>query len=183
MLRRSGCVTLVEHEGLSSEQVPTDVVVTDLQQGLAMAIEAKVDESSQRHPRVLVLAFYVKDYPATVALECGVKGLISSSCNEQDLLRAVHRVSRDEVFLPPRMWERLSESRIWESLSPRESEVLQLIASGLSNKEIARALDIGEPTVKSHITTLMCKLGVKRRSEAAALALELGLVESHELSM
>ena len=73
-------------------------------------------------------------------------------------------------------WRRPSESRLWQALSPRETEILTLIAGGLSNKEIARSLYIGPETVKSHLKSVFTKLGVERRAQAVSRAQTLGLV-------
>ena len=74
------------------------------------------------------------------------------------------------------VWRRPSESRLCSALSPRETDILTLIAGGLSNKEIARSLDIGPETVKSHLKSVFTKLGVERRAQAVSRAQTLGLV-------
>ena len=73
-------------------------------------------------------------------------------------------------------WRRLSGAQLLGALSPRETDILKLIAQGLSNKEIARSLDIGPETVKSHLKSVFTKLGVERRAQAVSRAQTLGLV-------
>ncbi len=93
-----------------------------------------------------------------------------------EFLEAIRAVDRGEYCIPPAIAERLVQRMPYDPLSSRELDVLKLIAEGMSNKEIASALAITESTVKNHVNSLLAKLKVKDRTQAATTALRRGIV-------
>jgi two-component system NarL family response regulator len=126
--------------------------------------------------RVIVLSSFDGDADIRNALEAGARGYVLKDAPGEEILRAIHAVHAGRRFLPPAVAERLAEGLGAESLSPRELEVLALIARGLANRAIGEALAIEENTVKVHVRHILAKLGVEQRTEAAVVAIQRGLV-------
>lgn len=138
---------------------------------------------------VLILTTYDLDEYVFEALKVGASGFLLKDSPPEQLLAGVRSVARGDALLAPSITRRLIEefaerpqvddeyaSRI-SSLTQRETEVLKLIAQGLSNAEIAGALFLGEATVKSHVTNILMKLQVRDRVQAVVAAYESGLVK------
>jgi len=130
----------------------------------------------QHHARIIVVTTYEGDEDIHRALEAGARGYIIKGMPYQTLVAAVQRVHAGGRFLPPPV-ARALESRMPDSdLSSRELEVLKLLVDGRSNKEIANELGITEATVKSHVSTILMRLNVEDRTQAAVTALRRGLI-------
>lgn len=143
------------------------------------------------HPecRVIVLTTFEEDEAVFDALRAGALGYLLKDAPTESLYQAIRAAARGESFLQPSVaaklvaeFARLSRvtsprpAGLAEALSEREIEVLRLLASGASNKEIASQLYIAEGTVKNHITSILAKLEVSDRTQAALKARELGLI-------
>jgi DNA-binding NarL/FixJ family response regulator len=132
------------------------------------------------HTRVVVLTTYESDADILRAVEAGAAGYLLKDCSRADLLTAIRLAARGETVLAPSVATRLVR-RMREpaggGLSPREVEVLRLVARGLSNGEIGRALHISEATVKTHLLRTFGKLGVSDRTAAVTTALAAGLLD------
>jgi DNA-binding NarL/FixJ family response regulator len=140
-------------------------------------------------PRVLILTTYDLDEYIFEALKAGASGFLVKDSPAEELVSAIQVVAAGEALLSPSVTRRLIEAfvsvprvlpgarRQLDSLTARESEVLQLVARGLSNAEIAAELHLGEATVKSHVGNLLMKLEVRDRVQAVVLAYETGLVK------
>ena len=134
--------------------------------------------------KVLVLTSFAEDRRIVAAIEAGAAGYLLKDSSPEDLVRAIRDVHRGESSLHPAVAQRLI-SRLRggereperEELSERELEVLKLIARGLSNREIAKALSISEPTVRTHVSNILRKLSLKSRTQAALYALRQDLAE------
>ena len=165
-----------------------DVVVMDIRMPNVDGLEAtrRLGALDPERPRVLVLTtFNVDDYVFS-ALRAGAAGFLLKDSPPEQLLDAVHVVARGDALLEPRITrsviERFAASperpealeRLGE-LTERESEVLGLIAQGMSNREIADELVISEGTVKTHVNRVLAKLGVRDRVQAAIVGYEAGL--------
>lgn len=157
-----------------------DVVLMDLQfgpgpQGLdATAAIAAMPGA----PRVLVLTTYDSDADLLAALEARATGYLLKDTPPEDLARAVRAAAAGEQTMAPALTSRLVR-RVRQpqtALSPREIEVLQLVASGLSNRDIAKRLFLSEATVKSHLVHVFGKLGADSRTAAVASARERGII-------
>jgi DNA-binding NarL/FixJ family response regulator len=166
-----------------------DVVLMDIRMprldGLA-ATAAIVAAASP--PKVLILTTFDLDDYVYRALKAGASGFLLKSAPPRELAAAIRTVACGDALLSPSITRRLIEDYVtrprqqpspgveFERLTPREEEVLKLIARGLSNAEIAAQLYLSEPTVKTHVTRMLAKLGVRDRVQAVVLAYESGLV-------
>jgi len=129
--------------------------------------------------RVLVLTTYESDESILTAIEAGASGYLLKAAPQDELLAGIRSVARGEVALAPRIAALLvgrMQRPAAPTLSPRETEVLALVAQGLSNPEIASRLFLGEATVKTHLLHAFEKLGVSDRTRAVTRAMELGLL-------
>ncbi|MBW1600689.1 response regulator transcription factor [Streptomyces sp. JJ66] len=157
-----------------------DVILMDLQMGTGLhgvaatrAIAARPDP-----PAVLILTTYSTDADILAAVEAGATGYLLKDAPPEDLAAAVQAAARGETVLAPtvaaRLLGRVRSAR--PALSPRETEILQLLAAGLANRQISRRLFISEATVKTHLTHIYDKLDVGSRTAAVAAGLAAGLI-------
>ena len=124
-----------------------------------------------------MLTTHDEDEAVFRALQHGARGYVLKDCATTELLAAIRDVHAGAAPIAPRAAARLAErTRAGGGLSPREVEVLSLIATGRSNKEIATALGISEGTVKTHVLNIHEKLGVGDRTEAVVIALKRGII-------
>ena len=126
--------------------------------------------------KIIVLAEHAGDAEITKALKKGAAGYICKDVEPEDLIKAIRAVASGRKFIPNEIAQILSENLGKEDLTPAESTVLRMIVGGMSNKEIAFALDVSENTVKSHIQNIFGKIGVSDRTSAATTAIKRGLV-------
>jgi NarL family two-component system response regulator LiaR len=129
---------------------------------------------------VLALTSVLDDNSVMGAIRAGAIGYLLKDTGSEDLCQAIKAAAAGQVQLSPQAAARLMRKVIVpdspESLTPREIDVLKLLAQGLANKEIARDLSIGEKTVKTHVSNILSKLGVLSRTQAALHAIQIGLV-------
>ena len=128
--------------------------------------------------RIIVLAEHAGDAEITKALKKGALGYICKDVTPEELITAIRTVARGRKFIPADVAAILSEHIGSEELTPAESNILRMIVGGMSNKEIAFALDISENTVKTHTRNIFDKLGVSDRTSAATTAIKRGLVRT-----
>lgn len=126
--------------------------------------------------KIIVLAEHAGDAEITKALKKGALGYICKDVSPEDLVKAIRAVNAGRKFIPGEIAAILSENIGREDLTPAESNVLHMIVGGMSNKEIAFALDVTENTVKTHVKNIFDKIGVSDRTSAATLAIKRGLV-------
>lgn len=157
-----------------------DVVLMDLQLGDGPdGVEAtkKVRELPNA-PQVLVLTTYETDADIVRAIDAGATGYVLKACPPDELFQAIRAAARGESALSPkvaaRMMRRMRDPG--PALTAREIEILQLLAKGAGNKEIARSLFITEATVKTHLNHVYGKLGVDTRTAAVSQAVERGYI-------
>jgi DNA-binding NarL/FixJ family response regulator len=157
-----------------------DVVLMDLQMpdldGPA-AIAALREQAPE--VRVLVLTTYGTDADITRAVEAGATGYLLKDAPREQLFGAIRAAAKGESVLSPSVATRVlgrMRAPAEEALSPRELEILQAVARGLSNKEIGRRLYVSEATVKTHLLRIFSKLGVDDRTAAVTVALERGII-------
>lgn len=157
-----------------------DVVLMDLQFGSSPdGFAATRRITSQRGaPRVVVLTTYDSEADIVAAVEAGASGYLLKDAPPEELVAAVHNAAAGRSSLAPAVASRLIDRMRAPAtaLSGREVEVLQLVAAGLSNDEIARRLFISQATVKSHLVHVFTKLDVDSRTAAVAAAVERGLI-------
>lgn len=126
--------------------------------------------------KIIMLAEHAGDSEIARALKKGALGYVSKDISPGDLLDAIRTVAAGRKYIPTAIAGILSESFGQQELTPAETSVLDMIVGGMSNKEIAFALDITENTVKSHIQNIFGKLGVSDRTSATMAAIKRGLV-------
>ena len=126
--------------------------------------------------RVIVLAEHAGDAEITKALKKGAAGYICKDVSPEDLISAIRSVAAGRKYIPDEIAQILNENLGQESLTPAETNVLRMIVGGMSNKEIAFALDVSENTVKTHVKNIFDKIGVSDRTSAATTAIKRGLV-------
>jgi DNA-binding NarL/FixJ family response regulator len=168
------CVATQGEEALPAESVAQDrIVITDYETGLRLAAEARRDRS---RTRVLVTTTHDGERDVRVALETGVHGYLLSDCSLEELRQGIRLVRSGSRYLCPEIARRLADSVTREHMTAREDDVLQLLARGLCNKDIARLLDVSVGTVKCHMRNIMDKLDASNRTEAVTIASQRGLV-------
>lgn len=126
--------------------------------------------------KIIILAERPGDAEISRALKQGAAGYVTKDIEPARLIEAIRRVAAGGKFIPENVAEVLSENLGSEELTPAESNVLRMIVGGMSNKEIAFALDVSENTVKSHVSNIFDKMGVSDRTTAATTAIKRGLV-------
>jgi DNA-binding NarL/FixJ family response regulator len=166
-----------------------DVVLMDIRMPELDGIEAtRIVAREARSPRVLILTTFDLDEYVYEALRAGASGFLLKDAGADELLHAVRVVAAGDALLSPSITRRLIEDyarrpphrerpAALAELTPRELEVLRLVARGLSNGEIARQLVVGDATVKTHVARIFAKLDVHDRAQAVVLAYESGLVQ------
>lgn len=165
---------------LTGELLP-DIVLMDLKMPGMGGIEAtRTIVGRNPHIGVIMLTMYEDDESVFSALKAGARGYVLKDADRGALLRAIRAVARGEALLGPSIAQRLLEQfnppAPFDELTPRELDVLRLIAQGLRNREIAERLFISEKTVGNHISNIFSKLQVADRSQAILRAFRGGLV-------
>ncbi|MBV9306967.1 MAG: response regulator transcription factor, partial [Acidobacteriaceae bacterium] len=161
---------------LFRQQQP-DVTIMDLRLPHMNGVEA-ITAIRRDFPsaRIIVLTTYDGDEDIYRALQAGARGYLLKDMSGDDLMDAIRTVHAGRSRIPPAVAQRLADRLGGPDLTGRELDVLKLIVSGKSNKEIGRDLFISEATVKTHINSLLSKLGVSDRTQAATTALQRGIV-------
>ena len=154
-----------------------DVALMDLRMPVMDGVEAiRTITTEFPDARILALTTYEGDADIRRALEAGASGYLLKDMLLTEVLTAVRAVHRGERVIPIPVAARLAEFPERSDLTDREAEVLQLVARGLSNKEVARAIGRTDETVKIHLKNAFAKLAVADRTEAVTVALTRGLI-------
>ena len=154
-----------------------DVVVLDLRlHGMGGIETLQALRQEFKDVRVLIFSSFAKGEEIFRAMKAGAAGFVLKDMPLERLLEAIRLVHQGEHYTPPEVTMRVGE-RLLAQLSPREIDILHLLARGLSNKEIAAQLGIVEGTVKIHITSIFNKLGVNDRTQALIEAVKRGIVQ------
>jgi two-component system, NarL family, response regulator len=127
-------------------------------------------------PAVLILSSYAYEEEIYRALKGGARGYLSKDASRAEIVAAINTVSAGSRYLSADLAGRLAERESRSSLSSREMEILEMVAKGLTNKEIARVLQISQYTVRNHINHISAKLEVGDRTEAVTVALQQGIL-------
>jgi two-component system, NarL family, response regulator LiaR len=170
---------------MARELLP-DVVLMDLVMPVMDGISATgAIRSELPDVEVIALTSVLEDASVTGAVKAGAIGYLMKDTEAEELGRAIKAAAEGRVYLAPEAAARLMrEVRTPESpetLTERETEVLQLLARGKANKQIATSLYVTEKTVKAHVSSILAKLGVQSRTQAALYAVRAGLVSMREL--
>ena len=160
-----------------------DVVLMDIRLPGASGIEA-CEEITKNYPdtRVIMLTSYAEDEMLFSAIRSGASGYVLKQIGAEDLMKAIEAVGRGEGLLDPAVTQRVfqevrravreEEASAFANLSQQEKHVLMLVSEGRTNREIAKSLFLGEGTVRNYVSSILSKLGVSNRAEAAAYAVE-----------
>jgi two-component system, NarL family, response regulator DevR len=160
-----------------------DVVVMDIRLPGGSGIEA-CQEIADKYPntRVIMLTSYAEDEMLFSAIRAGAAGYVLKQIGGDDLVRAIEAIGRGEALLDPAVTQRIfqevrkaareEEASAFSALTQQEKHVLLLVSEGKTNREIAKALFLGEGTVRNYVSSILSKLGVSNRAEAAAYAVE-----------
>jgi DNA-binding NarL/FixJ family response regulator len=168
-----------------------DVVLMDVRMPEMDGLEATrriLAGAGPQAPRVIILTTFDLDRYVYAALSAGASGFLLKDVSPEHLVAAVRLVRSGDALLAPAITRRLIERyavrdgrtatlhRDLSTLTPRELEVLRLLARGLSNAELASALQLSDATVKTHVARILSKLGLRDRAQAIVVAYETGLV-------
>ena len=165
------------------ERLLPDVVLMDIRLPGTSGIEA-CEEITKKFPdiRVIMLTSYAEDDMLFSAIRAGASGYVLKQIGAEDLMKAIEAVGRGEALLDPAVTQRVfqevrravkeEESSAFSTLSQQEKHVLLLVSEGRTNREIAKALFLGEGTVRNYVSSILSNLGVSNRAEAAAYAVE-----------
>lgn len=205
-LFRRGIVTVLAHQdninvvgeavdGLEAiakaEELAPDVILMDLNMPQCSGLEAtQALQAKALQAKILVLTVSDNEADLFAAIKFGATGYILKNTEPEELVQAIYHIAQGGVIISPVMATKLlaefrdastgarteSTNNEKDNMSPREDEVLQLVAQGATNKEIADSLFISENTVKTHLRNIMDKLHLANRSQAAAYAVKRGLV-------
>ncbi len=165
-----------------------DVVLMDIRLPGQSGIEA-CEEITHNYPdtKVIMLTSYAEDEMLFSAIRAGASGYVLKQIGGEDLIHAIEAVGRGEALLDSAVTQRVfqevrravkeEEASAFANLSTQERHVLLLVSEGKTNREIAKALFLGEGTVRNYVSSILSKLGVSNRAEAAAYAVEHNLRE------
>lgn len=165
------------------EQYSPDVVVMDIRLPGGSGIDA-CEKITESYPdtQVIMLTSYAEDEMLFSAIRAGAAGYVLKQIGGDDLVRALEAVSRGEALLDPAVTQRIfqevrraakeEEASAFADLTQQEKHVLILVSEGKTNREIAKELFLGEGTVRNYVSSILSKLNVSNRAEAAAYAVE-----------
>jgi DNA-binding NarL/FixJ family response regulator len=155
-----------------------DVTLMDLQMPDMNGIEAIISIRNEfPDARIIVLTTYAGDVQVIRALKAGARAYLLKAKVNGELLDTIRSVHAGQKRIPPEIAASLAEHAGENELSPREIDVLRLIAQGNANKEIAAQLSIGEETVKRHVTNILAKLRANDRTHAVTIGLKRGIID------
>ena len=176
-----------------TRQLQPDVVLMDIQMPKVDGLEAtrRIAQDASTDSRILILTTFERDDYIFEALRAGASGFMLKNAAPEDLVRAVRVVATGDALLDPAITRRVIEDYAQRAaprkdharlarLTEREREVLRLLATGKSNAELAAHLYLGEGTVKTHVSHVLGKLGLRDRVQAVVFAYETGLVQPGE---
>ena len=172
-----------------AQTLDPDVILMDVRMPVLDGVEAtrRIAASGSR-ARILVLTTFDLDEHAFAALQAGASGFLLKDVRPSELVEAIRVVARGDALLAPGLTRRLLDRFApdlpgtgvrpadLDELTPRETEVLRLLARGLSNAELGERLVLTEATVKTHVSSVLRKLGLRDRAQAVVAAYETGLV-------
>jgi DNA-binding NarL/FixJ family response regulator len=178
-----------EQAAAAANRLRPDVVLMDIQMPGVDGLQAtrRITENQQLTTRVVILTTFERDEYVFEAMQSGASGFLLKNAPPEELIHAVRVVAAGDALLAPSVTRRIIEQfarrpvepdvrERLESLTQREREVLVMLARGNSNAELAAELFVTEGTIKTHVSSLLAKLGLRDRVQAVVLAYESGLV-------
>jgi len=186
LLRRQPGVKLsgAAHSGEEALELlkrsPADVILLDLRMPSINGIDLlNILGAEPSPPKSIILSSYELEEELYRAIKAGARGYLSKNAPREEIVAAIETVAGGGTYFPERLSKWMLERDNRSSLSAREIEILEMVSRGLTNKEIAGALQISHYTVRNHINHISAKLEVADRTEAATLALRQGIIGSH----
>jgi two-component system, NarL family, response regulator len=158
-------------------QVEPDVLLLDLRMHGMSGVDTLMAMKPLAHnARVIILTSFETDEDIYRAVQAGAHGYLLKDTSLREMVEAIRTVHAGKRYIPRDIAARLAERMMRTDLTPREIEILKLLSKGPTNKEIGRALRISENTVKNHVNSIIEKLEVSDRTEAATTAIQRGLI-------
>lgn len=156
---------------------PIDVILLDLRMPGASGGETlkRIRESGTK-ARTIVVSSFEYDEEIYAAVKAGAQGFVHKEAASEEILRAIRTVARGGRAFPKHITERLSNDQMTARLNPHEVDILQLVATGLTNKEIGKVLNLSQFTVRNSLNRITQKLDATDRTEAVFIALKTGLI-------
>jgi two-component system NarL family response regulator len=154
-----------------------DITLLDMRMPIMSGLEAAIQIRAEfPDARLIALTSYGGDEDIRRALTAGVEAYLTKDVLRNELLKTIRTVNAGKTYLPEALAAALEANRDAPQLSEREIEVLDLVARGLANKQIAYALNIAETTAKNHVKHILHKLGVQDRTQAATAGIQRGII-------
>ncbi|MGB7844935.1 MAG: response regulator transcription factor [Candidatus Acidiferrum sp.] len=154
-----------------------DVVLLDLRMPVINGIDVlRTLGGTPGSPRVIVLTSFETDEDIYRAVQAGAHGYLLKDTPQREMIDAITSVHAGKRYIPRHIAARLADRMMRSSLTSREIEILEMLAKGLTNKEIGSALEISENTVRNHVISIIGKLEVSDRTEAATAAIQRGII-------
>jgi len=158
-------------------ETPVDIALVDLRMAELSGIETLRRLAAEAPTvRAIVLSSFELDEEIYAAVKAGARGYVHKESSAEEILKAIQSVYAGKQAFPRRIAEKLSHSQMSAGLSEREREVLELVARGLTNKEVATTLGLSQFTVRNHLNHITEKLDVSDRTEAIIVALQVGII-------
>jgi DNA-binding NarL/FixJ family response regulator len=184
LLRRQAGVKLAGSAHSGEEAIAilarssVDLMLLDLRMPSINGIDLlNLLKTRDNQPRAIILSSYEYEDEIYRAVKAGARGYLSKNAPREEIIAAIEEVVAGGTYFPERMLEWIQDRESRSSLSAREIEVLEMVSKGLTNKEIAGALQISHYTVRNHINHITVKLQVSDRTEAATVAMRQGIIE------
>jgi two-component system, NarL family, response regulator len=158
-----------------------DLVLLDLRMaGMGGIDTLNALKNDKIFTRVIILTSYETDEDIYRAVQAGAQGYLLKNAPQSDMMEAIRTVHNGKRYFPRHIAARLAERMTRTNLTARELEVLRMLARGLTNLEIGSALSISGNTVRNHVNSIIEKLEVSDRTEAATIAIHRGIIDAHE---
>ena len=159
------------------EEIPVDIILLDLRmRGFSGIQTLERLQTVAPNTRSIVLSSFECDEEIYAAVKAGARGYLHKEAPAEEIVRAIRSVYLGQQSFPRRITERLSSDEMTAGLSERERQVLELVAKGLTNKEVANTLQISQFTVRNHLNHITEKLEVSDRTEAIFIAIQTGII-------
>ena len=163
------------------EKKSVDLVMLDLRMPGMNGIDTILAIKRKAIPvHIIVLTSYETDEDIYRAIQAGAEGYLLKNTSQREMSDAIHAVCAGSRYIPHSIASRLAERMTRSNLTPRELEILKILAKGLTNKQIGHVLGISENTVRNHINSIIEKLEVCDRTEATKTAIQRGLIDVDE---
>jgi two-component system NarL family response regulator len=176
-LKLLGAAASAEEAMALLEHCPADVILLDLRMPKMNGIEAlSLFRKLEPAPHVIILSSFELEEEIYRAVQAGARGYLLKETSRDEMAAAIVAVHAGRQYFPPEIASKLSDRTHRSALSARELEILEMLSRGFTNKEIGRAFEISKHTVRNHVNNINQKLEVCDRTEAASVAMKLGII-------